>query len=93
LPRRKKEETSALQTAALFCIIIGGAMIATTYSGILELFQGYLGGIILLAVGATLFAYEKAPEETVHVYRSLLGFLKYIIKSLFELVKSVLKRE
>ena len=93
MPRRKKEETSALETAALFCIIVGVAMIATTYSGILELFQGYLGGIVVLAIGATLFAYEKAPEETVHIYRSLLDFLKHIIKSLFELVKSVLRRE
>jgi len=68
-------------------------MIATTYSGILELFQGYLGGIVLLAVGATLFAYEKAPNKTVQIYRSLLDFLVKIVKILYGLVKSFLGKE
>ena len=38
-------------------------MIATTYSGILELFKGYIGGITLLAAGATLFASKKRHQE------------------------------
>lgn len=93
MPRRKEEETSPLKAAALFCIVVGGAMIATTYSGILELFKGYIGGIILLAAGATLFAYDKAPDQTVQSLTAFLNFLHAIAKSLVELVKSRLVKK
>jgi len=68
-------------------------MIATTYSGILELFKGYIGGIILLAAGATLFAYDKAPDQTVQSLTAFLNFLHAIAKSLVELVKSRLVKK
>jgi len=93
LPQRKEQETSPLQVAALFCIVIGGAMIATTYSGILELFKGYIGGIVLLAAGATLFAYDKAPDQTVQSLTAFLDFLYAIAKSLVEFVKSLVAKK
>jgi len=68
-------------------------MIATTYSGALELFEGYIGGIILLATGATLFAYDNAPDQTVQSLTKFLNFLYAIAKDLVELLKSwVVKR-
>jgi hypothetical protein len=88
LPQQKKEETSPLQIAALFCVLVGSAMIATTYSGILELFKGYIGGIVLLATGATLFSYDKAPEQTTQSLVAFLSFLYSIVKSLVGIVKS-----
>lgn len=63
-------------------------MIATTYSGALELLEGYIGGIILLATGATLFAYDQAPDQTVQSLTKFLNFLYAVVKNLVELVKS-----
>lgn len=90
--RSREKEPSPLEVATLLCTIIGAGMIAATYSNVLDLFQGYLGGIILLVLGATLFAYEKAPKETVRIYTSLLNFLKKVVTYLFRLVVSFLQK-
>lgn len=68
-------------------------MIASTYSGVFELLKGYIGGILLLAAGATLFAYDQAPDKTVQSLKAFLSFLLAIAKSLVELVKSWLEKE
>lgn len=93
MPRKKSEETDVLGTAALLCVVIGIGMIATKYTGIFDLFQGYLGGIIFLAVGVTLFAYKNNPEGTVDSLKALLNFLANIVKGLFELVKSLVEKK
>lgn len=91
MPRSKKnEETDVLETVALLCVIIGIGTIATKYAGIFDFFQGYLSGIIFLAVGVTLFAYKNNPEGTVDSLKALLNFFADIIKGLFELIKSKL---
>jgi hypothetical protein len=92
LRSRKEGKTSVLQTAALFCIVVGVGMIASTYSGVLELFMGYVGGILLLATGATLFAYDQEPDKTVQSLKAFLNFLLAVAKSLAGIAKSRLEQ-
>jgi len=48
---------------------------------------------VLLAAGATLFAYDKAPDQTVHSLTAFLDFLYAIAKSIVEFVKSLVVKE
>ena len=88
MPKREVEEADPLQVAALFCVIVGAAMLATTYSGSFDLFKGLISGIVLLAAGATLFAYDKAPKQTVQSLSKFLNFLRAIVNGLFEIIKT-----
>jgi len=75
MPKRKKrEEDSPLQVAALLCIVIGAAQLATTHSGLLELVGGYTSGIIFIAAGVTLFAFDRVPEESLQILKAILRF-------------------
>ena len=89
---RKEGKASVLQTAALFCIVVGVGMIASTYSGIFELLMGYIGGILLLVTGATLFAYDQEPEKTVQSLKAFLNFMLAVTKSLAGIAKSKLQQ-
>lgn len=91
--KREQEEYSPLQVAALFCIVVGVAQLATQYYSVLELIGGYTSGIICIAAGVTLFAFDKAPNETLRILKAFLSFVRKIFKILIDFVKSLVSKE
>ena len=91
--KEDEEEASPLQVAAFFCIIVGIAQLATTYTGILELFGGYVTGIVCIATGVTLFAFDKSPDKTLQILKMFFDFLLKIFKGLAAFVRSRLSKE
>lgn len=85
---KRKQEDGPLQVAALLCILVGIAQLAAKYYGVLEFFWGYISGIICIATGVTLFAFDKAPNETLGILKAFLNFLIRIAKGLIDFVKS-----
>lgn len=91
--KRQQEEYSPLQVAALFCVVVGVGQLAATYYGTIDLIGGYASGIIILAAGVTLFAFDKAPDETLGILKAFLNFVHRIFKIFVDFVKSLLSKE
>lgn len=93
IKKGEQEEYSPLQVAALFCVVVGVGQLAATYYGALDLIGGYVSGIIILAAGITLFAFDKAPNETLRILKAFLSFVHKIFKIFVDFVKSLLSKK